>query len=154
MQRKMELEYIGSVGPDGLKIPQSRKLKKELIENFQGKQITITFKESKKSRRHVFNKFYWGLVIRPILAGLRDAGYQTDEIDEESIHNYLKGRFLTKRIANDEGEFLELQGTTRKMTNTQMLEYLDAVIKWASEFLGIIINFPWEALDKEETYNL
>lgn len=151
----MELEYIGMVDDEGiLKIPQRKKLNKELAENFKGKQITILFKENKKSRRHVFNKFYWGLVIRPILVGLRDAGYQTDEIDEESVHNYLKGRFLTKRISNEEGEFLDLQGTTRKMTNTQMLEYLDAVIQWASEFLGIIINFPWEALDTEETYNL
>jgi hypothetical protein len=40
------------------------------------------------------------------------------------------------------------------MTNTQMLEYLDAVIQWASEFLGIIINFPWEALGETETYTI
>lgn len=151
----MELEYIASVDDKGnIKIPQRKKLNQELVENFKGKQITITFKEHKKSRRHVFNKFYWGLVVRPILNGLRDAGYQVNEIDEESVHNYLKGKFLNKRIANEEGEFIEMQGTTRKMTNTQMLEYLDAVIQWASEFLGIVINFPWEALDKEETYNL
>lgn len=150
----MELEYIGSVSEDGLKIPQSKKLKKEVVENFKNKSVTITIKENKKSRRHVFNKFYWGLVIRPILNGLRDAGYQTDEIDEESVHSYLKSRFLSKRIANEEGEFIEMQGSTRKMTNTKMLEYLDAVVQWASEYLGITISFPWETLDEEETYNI
>lgn len=151
----MELEYIASVDESGnIKIPQRKKLNKEIKENFSGKQVTIIFKEYKKSRRHAFNRFYWGLVIRPILNGLRDAGYQTDEIDEESVHNYLKNRFLIKKISNEEGEFLEIQGSTRKMSNTQMLEYLEAVIQWTAEFLGIIISFPWEALDKEETYNL
>lgn len=151
----MELEYLGTITEQGeMKIPQSKKMKAEAAELFKGKQIIITIKESKKSRRHVFNRFYWGVVIRPIFKGLYDIGYNTSEIDEESVHAYLKGRFLTKRIANDEGEFIELQGSTRKMTNTQMLEYLEQVVQWAAEFLGIQINFPWEILKEEETYNI
>lgn len=150
----MELEYLGSVDQDGLKIPQSKKLKKDVLEHLAGKQVVLTIKEYKKSRKHTFNRFYWGVVIRPILIGLRDAGYQIDEIDEESVHSYLKNRFLTKDIHNEDGEVITMQGSTRKMTNTAMLEYLEAVIQWAAEFLGIVISFPWEILKEEETYNL
>ena len=151
----MELEYLGTITEQGeMKIPQSKRMKAEASELFKGKQIVITIKESKKSRRHVFNKFYWGVVVRPIFKGLYDIGYNTSEIDEESIHAYLKSKFLTKRIANDEGEFIELQSSTRKMTNTQMLEYLEQVVQWAAEFLGIQINFPWEILKEEETFNI
>lgn len=85
---------------------------------------------------------------------MKDNGFEVDEIDEESVHSYLKNKFLSKRIANDDGLFIDLQGTTKNITNTAMLEYLEAIIRWAATFLGIEILFPWEVLSKEDTYNI
>jgi hypothetical protein len=151
----MELEYICSVTPSGeIHIPQSKVLKREVAENFTSKQITLTIKEYKKSRRHTLNRFYWGYIIRPILKSLREAGYATGDIDEESVHVYLKNKFLSTKVMNEHGEFLEMPSTTKKLTNTKMLEYLEDVVRWSVETLGLELTFPWEILKENETYNL
>lgn len=148
-----EFEYIGSVTNGELKIPQSKKLKADAKE-FEGKQVILKLSEHKNNKRNTFNRFYWGYVIRPILKGLTDVGYNTDEIDEDSVHQYLKNKFLSKDIHNEDGEVLTMQGSTKKLSNMEMMEYLEEVIQWSAEFLGVIINFPWDSLDENEKYNL
>jgi hypothetical protein len=148
-----EFEYIASVTNGELKIPQSKRLKED-AKQFEGKQVIIKLYEHKNNKRNTFNRFYWGYVIRPILKGLTDVGYNTDEIDEESVHQYLKNRFLSKDIHNEDGEVLTIQGSTKKLSNIEMMEYIDEVIQWSAEFLGVIINFPWDSLGENEKYNL
>lgn len=107
-------------------------------------QITI---ESKNNRSIQQNRYYHGVVVPIVKDGLRDVGFSEIRTSEDA-HEVLKYLFLKKRIVNEEtGEVIEKLGSTAKLSTIEFNEYVDEIIRWSAEYLGIQIPLPNEQME-------
>ena len=65
----------------------------------------------------------------------------------ERIHEFLKAQFNRQSItvANKEtGESIdsEISGSTTELTTVEFMEYIENVLRWAAEFLSLVIPEP------------
>lgn len=109
------------------KIQIQRFFKKELL-RWEGKPIEVHLVESTRSEQQ--NRYYWGVVIRLIS---EHTGFTADE-----VHEVFKKRFLTYK-KKYQGKIYEFTKSTTELKVSDMATYLDKVIKYATEHLGIII---------------
>lgn len=114
---------------------------KEFFRQMKDGRHMIIHKDCRK-RSLSQNAYYWGVVVPYIQKGLFDIGYD-DVTDNETAHDVIKTLFLQKIIANKkDGDTIYLQGSTKKLNIPEFNEFIERVIKWASEFLGIVIPSP------------
>jgi hypothetical protein len=121
------------------KIKERTKFQKFLFDVKDGRYLCKF--ENKNKRSHSQNSYYWAVVIPIILEQLRYAGY--DEIKTPNdVHEILKYKFLRKQIPNDQGEFVEMLGSTAQLSKKEFGEYIDAICKWVGESFSINIPGP------------
>lgn len=118
--------------------------KEELKEFFKdmkdGKHLLI--RKDYRRRSLPQNAYYWGVVVAMVKRGLQDVGYDDVQTSEDA-HEILKHVFLKQHFVNKEtGEVIELSGSTRLLTIPEFNEFIERVIKWASEYLGVVIPSP------------
>lgn len=109
------------------KIIYNRELLSASLELFEGKSITITIQESKKQRSNDQNSYYWSVVLPFIVEGI--AELQGEPTTSNEIHKQMKRDF------ND-------GNSTTELNPKQFNEYLNKVVRFASEFLNITIPEP------------
>ncbi len=112
-----------------LRLPSSERFAAQLRQLRDG-DYEMVLERKRATRSQQQNRFYFGVVLR----ALSDhTGYPPDE-----IHEICKAKFLPKRLAvadgNGEivGEFV-IGGSTRKLTQQEFTDYMDAVTVWAGE---------------------
>ena len=121
------------------KIKEQTKFNKWIAEHKEGRYLLKT--ENKNKRSGSQNAYYWAVVIPIILEHLREAGY--DEIrTPNDVHEILKYKFLRKQIPNDQGEYVEMLGSTAQLSKKEFGEYVDAICKWVGESFSINIPGP------------
>jgi len=100
----------------------------------------LTIKKKQSNRSNPQNSYYWGVVIAVIKSGLYDA---TGEImTSDQIHyELLLPKFAPDReIVNKEtGEVFTQKITSSAMTKNEFSVYIEAISKFASEFLNVQI---------------
>ena len=136
----IKLTYYGRVEQDGtLKLP-GWKIRKEVRE-FAGKEIEVTIRRKRKHRSDPQNRYYWGVVVEMIRAGMKDMG---DELTPDQVHEFLKWRFLrVQKIDETTGELLyEYAGSTTKLGTVEFSEYVEKCCQFAAEYLGVSIPLP------------
>ena len=129
-----------------------------LLINISGKQLTNSHElksifNSLKDGNHQItiadvrkrtldqNDYYWTVVVPMCRVGLYEVGY--DEVKQNlDAHAVLKRVFIKKE-----------KPTTTKLTVVEMTAYLDAIGKWAAEYLNIVIPLPHEAHMKLGEYD-
>lgn len=90
------------------------------------------------------NAYYWGVVCDMVKDGLKDVGYRSVKTAEDA-HEVMKALFLKKDLVNEEtGELLVYSASTTGLTTFEFSEYIDQVLQWAAEYLGIAIPLPNE----------
>jgi hypothetical protein len=120
----------------------NKKHVKEGFENLADGRYQVTIKPRKRRSKNQ-NAYYHAVVCAMCAEGFRDIGYR-EVIDAEIAHKVLAGRFLKRRMINEEtGEIISewIQSTT-KLSTTEMEEYLDQCRQFAAEYLGISIPLP------------
>ena len=85
------------------------------LEQFNGKQVTLEVLEKKSKRSDEQNKYYW--LYLGIISD--ETGHTVDE-----LHNYFKGKFLTKEIKEILGEKTRITKSTTTLSKGQFCEYL------------------------------
>lgn len=100
----------------------------------------------KKGRRSLpLNKYYWGCVIEFEQEGFKKMG---EYVSKEQIHDFNKTEFAYKEIVNHEtGEIKRMPGSTKDMTNVQMLEFIERIKQFCAEWLNTYIPDPNEAIE-------
>ena len=145
----MKIQYFASV-KEGKLIIQNRKAFNLDIEALEGKQLVLTIEKKRRSRSLPQNRYYWGAVVPIVRQGLIDAGWGREDVGTlEQVHEMLKHKFckVTEIVNPDTGEILAMPPTTKQLTTTDMMDYLDDIQRWASEFLGVVIPGPNEQTD-------
>ncbi len=92
------------------------------------------------------NKYYWKVIVPAVKDGLRHAGWEEIKSNEDA-HEFIKLMFLTKILINKStGECKEITGSTASLTTKEFIAFMEEVIKWGAEFLGLQIPFPNEVI--------
>ena len=136
----VKLTYYGAVTSDGqIKLPGA-KMRREMAA-FSGKEIEVVVTRKRKHRSDPQNRYYWGVVVEMIRAGLKDMG---DIVDQDQTHDFLRHRFLkVTRVDADTGEVLyEYAQSTTKLSTVEFSEYIEKCCQFAAEFLGVSIPLP------------
>ena len=111
------------------------------MREFVGKEIEVTIRRKRKHRSDPQNRYYWGVVVEMIRAGMKDMG---DELTPDQVHEFLKWRFLrVKKIDETTGELLyEYAGSTTKLGTVEFSEYVEKCCQFAAEYLGVSVPIP------------
>jgi tRNA/tmRNA/rRNA uracil-C5-methylase (TrmA/RlmC/RlmD family) len=87
------------------------------------------------------------VVVPLVRQGLFDVGYR---YTNEEVHTMLKEMFWKVEKVNEKtGEIKMITGSTTQMTTVDKMDYLEQIIQWAAEFLGVIIPAPGEQTNIE-----
>lgn len=118
----------------------------KMAPGYEGKNLIVTIREQKRKRSLNLNAFYWGFVVEPIMQMLRHAG---NNYDLEDTHEFLKAEVgrLSQVLVLPDGEVKKTPGSTKKMTGSEMVLYIEKIRAWAAEF-GLEIAFPNEYPDR------
>ncbi len=111
------------------------------VQAFAGSDVEVTIRKKKKHRSSPQNRYYWGVVIEMIRAGMKDMG---DMVTPEQVHEFLKWRFLRfSKVDENTGEVLyEYAGSTADLKTVEFSEYVEKCCQFAAEMLGVSIPLP------------
>lgn len=138
--------YRAEVDADGklAKIHNSRGFYSDL-KLFSGQTIQISFKKFRRSRSTKQNAYYHSCLIPAVIDGLVDAGYERYKLNSETVHEFLKDKFLKEEITSQEtGEIIAIPRSTASLSTIEFATYVDDIIRWSAEFLNITIPLPNE----------
>ena len=141
------LTYIGHVTPTGeIKLP--KRVGSEVRRYFTGKDIQVSFSKLKKNRSNKQNAYYWCVVVRMVCEGFADLGNLVSpdsEEDMDMVHEFLKKRFLQPvEVADVNGEAHRLGYSTKRLSTSEMMDYIAQIQQFAAEYLNITIPDPGE----------
>jgi|TARA_B100000035_G_C20945138_1_gene529366 hypothetical protein len=128
------MKHLATVLNQTLKFNNETIFKSDLVAR-EGKLVVISIDNYKTKRSLDLNKYYWGVVVR-LLSDF--TGF-----DKDDMHEVLKRKFLfAKKKIND--EWVEYTLSTTKLSNTDMVEFIENVKRWAAEHLDVYIPDPNE----------
>lgn len=141
---KRILTYYGKADASG-RISLPKNSRAEIGHAFAGKMCEVTIKTAGKNRSNQQNAYYWGVMVQMILDRFVELGnnelHTADAESREIVHQYLKARFLPPvKVADANGEAIDLPPTTRTQTTVEMMDYFSLIQQWAAETL--LINIP------------
>jgi len=103
--------------------------------------------KSYKHRSNLQNAYYHGCLLPLVLDGLQDAGFNEVK-DVATVHELLKKMFLERKIISEKtGDEIGIPGSTARLSTTEFMTFIDEVIQWAAEYLGIQIPLPNEQIN-------
>lgn len=113
-----------------------------------GKYNVVIKRAGRRSNK--MNAYYWGCVIDYQQQGFKDIGH---ELSKEEVHAFNKAEFDYKEIIvnMDTGEIRKIPGSTKVMTNTQMIEFIEKIKQFCAEWLNVVIPDPGESADIWDT---
>jgi hypothetical protein len=133
------------------------------LKHLEGKRVVVTIEKQKSSRSLKQNNLYW--VYIDILS--QELGYSKDEMHELVKYKFLKlKRFISVVngksviLALEDGIYVDVStgeihdiekvepydksGSTKTLTKSEFIDFVDNLITWAKDFLGITLPSPEE----------
>lgn len=161
-----ELLYQCKVTNGLLEITHRKKMAEDIRTQCPDGSYELILRKKKKTVSNQLRRYYFGVVVKLVKEGLKDAGMrvnlqETDQwikdilakLDTKTVHEYLKDLFIDKIIIDEStGEIIQNEISTKRMTNTQFMDYYAPVYEWGKTFLGIDIPEPNENFDLPEQY--
>lgn len=107
----------------------------ELLDD--GMDVEISIHRVQDYRTHKQNKLYWKY--------LREISKAYGEHDEYAFHDYFKAKKLCYTVIIDSEEVLHCRSTA-DLTKVEFSEYIEFIIQWAAEKLGLVLATEDEML--------
>jgi hypothetical protein len=128
------------------KLTRNRKLIKDVLATFEGKEITLTIQKKRKQRSTFQNRYYWGLIVPMWKKLLLEEWGEVHT--SESTHEFLKMNFgYRERIDESTGEIFRSPKSTTENSTVEMEEYHELLRQKAFEMFGAVIPLPNEQLE-------
>lgn len=120
-------------------ISDNRDYFKHDLESFEGKQIEIVIKESK--RGDDFNRYYHAGVVKVFMDFFNQEKTFGRSVDKEFVHELLAGKFLgfSQQVIPG-GEIVMMRNKSSKLTTREFWDYVTYCKSWGEEFFNL--NFP------------
>lgn len=138
-----DIELYGYTTESGDLVIQNRSLFDEFCKRYPGKNWILKLIRRRAKRSNPQNRYYWGVVVHCVRMGLLDLGH---DMNAEEVHAFLKGKFNTIQLVNNDGVVEDIPGSTATLNKVQFGEYLEKIFQWSSEYLDITIPSPDEKL--------
>lgn len=101
------------------------------------KPLEVLIKPFKPQRSLDQLRLYWAW-MGEIARFLRDtAGL---DVNDDDIHGYMKGKFLSKDIVVIGGDKVRTAKSTKKLSVEEMSEYMQRIDHYAAESLGLVLE--------------
>jgi len=127
-------------------LKQNRKLIKQAIESFEGKEIVLKIERVTKQRSNQQNNFYWGVIVTITKQAILE--YWGEVWSEKEIHTYLLQNVPTYRqVVNIKtGEVSEVLKSSSQMTTTEMCDWWERIRQYMAVNFDVQIPEPNEDL--------
>jgi len=97
------------------------------LQKLEGQEIDLTIEKWQDQRSMQQNRYYWGVVVKIISD---DTGN-----NPETVHEFLKAKFLPARETIIKGEKRILAGCTHDLSKDNFFaDYIDPIRTWYAEF--------------------
>ena len=140
----MKLELI-SVIKNGKLQPSVTKAILKVIEGQDGKKFIITIEKLSAKRSNQQNR-YLHLLFTIFKDALNDLG---NEFTMEEVKELCKLKFAQIDVLNEStGEVIgqRIKGTS-EMSKTELADFIENIIRWASSYFSITLPYPAEQLE-------
>jgi len=121
------------------RLSRNRQSLKTAIEQFEGKNVTITIEKTRSKRSNDQNRYYWSGVVPIVHRGLKDAGYA---ISKDDTHLAMRAKFLSEPIPMEDGTYIDKFKSTTELTKSEFSDYIESIRDWAFDYLGVTIPPP------------
>ena len=111
-----------------------------------GDPVIVAVHKRKFTRTLKQNRLWWGLVIEAIQE-------HTGE-DKDTVHEYVKAKFLPKVAKTIDGFTFEVQKGTSDLTKDEMTELVSKTNAWLIREWGIVLPLPENLADSDELHGL
>lgn len=130
--------FYGDIANGELKIKNKDKVLRD-IKTLKDGFVIIEMKYAKQ-RSTKQNKYYWGIIVFLIRKRLEELG---NVFNDTETHEFLKDKFNSKMVIGEGGEMIgEFGQSTSVLTKEQFSDYIEKIISWSNDFLGLEIPFP------------
>jgi hypothetical protein len=133
----MKIETNGYIA-DGRLVIQNRMRFDQDIKSHPDADVIITIR-NKGKRTSAQNSYYWAVVVKEVMLRFRQLGH---DVNDDNVHEFLKGKFNTKKVANQHGELAEMPYSTTELNKEEFSNYCEMIKMWAADFLEITIPDP------------
>lgn len=149
IQRKMKkIEEIAVLKDDWIYLskPERQRITELLSDHKkwpEGKKVVVTITPLFKQRTIQQNSYMHGYLFPRIQEGFVEKGWSPEEVTPSVVKDFLKKRFLTTEITNENsGEIIYRVRDTSELSTTEMSEFWDQCIRFAAEELHIVVLLP------------
>jgi hypothetical protein len=118
----------------------------------------VTLQKHEKKRSNKLNRYMWGEVVPKIVFGFKILGTKLNPqqvpkvvidsfkaMNKHMAHNIMKDKFgITIELDEETGEIKPVEPSTKKMTNSEFLDYITEIRLWALHELNVSILLPNE----------
>lgn len=132
----MTEKIFGQINEKGKFIPYNQDQLIQAFKKLSGKRAEITVRPETKSRTNEQNRYLWGVVYKYIS---EEIGYEP-----EQVHELMKFKFLKIEILVKGNPETVIRSTT-ELSTEEFNQYVERIVRWAAEFLGLVIPDPNEA---------
>lgn len=128
---------------DGKLTAEASQLVRQFLNDRNGKTVRIEITETGEEKLQQYG-FLYGAVYPLLQKGIKDVTGENASI--EDIDTLMKMRFwYTEIIDFETGQVTRLPNQKRKMNKSELAEYTENVLNFASEYLGVQIANKTEA---------
>ena len=120
----------------------------DIVKQFNGMDVLLTFEKPKKKRSNNQNNFYWGVLIPISKNAIKESWGEV--WSKEQTHNFFKTRFnYTEKVNETTGEVVKIPKSTTENTTTQQEEYYLQIREFLQEWFNVTAPLPNEHLNLE-----
>lgn len=120
----------------------------DIVKQFDGMDVLLTFEKPKKKRSNNQNQYYFGLLIPITQNAIKDSWGEV--WSKEKVHDFYKLHFnYTEKVNETTGEVVKIPKSTTENTTTQMEEYHTQIRGFLSEWFNVTAPLPNEHLNLE-----
>lgn len=134
---------------EGGQFRQNKDFIRDAIQQFEGKEIKLTFKRKYKQRSNEENAFYWGVWIPILQRAIRETWGEVKTPTE--IHEIIKLNCNFEEKVNEEnGMFIRIPKSSTKLNTYEWeFEFKQKIRQFALDFFNVVLPEPNEQLKIE-----
>ena len=138
----MKVEIITKV--EGGKLNRNRKLIKEALAQYEGKEIILSIERNKKKRSNEQNRYLHSM-FTILKTELNELG---NNFSMQEVKDMMKVKYIMVDMVNEQTGDVYGQRVkgTHECSTVQLMEFIDHVRKWAMDVFGIYLPLPGEQI--------
>lgn len=117
----------------------------DIVKQFNGADVLLTFEKPKKKRSNQQNAYLWGLLYPTTQQAIKNEWGEIWSI--EKVHEFYKIHFnYTEKVNLDSGEVIKIPKSTTDNTTTQQEDYHTQIRQFLLEWFNIETPLPNEEI--------